>query len=207
MGFQKSSCSLQLWKQTQAFIILINTTYNTFLFHPPISKHSKRSKSIELYPNAMTLSIAGPIEMPCQIWIASVCGVFLNSAEIPFIEANIQSFSTDAERLCESLGHHGDARLVACGSSQKLYIGCTYLMPIILKRPANAAVSVLSLHTTQVVDFHGHLGFMVRTNCVGHFQKKNISHWTSGTFEHQVRPRWSGQGDAIWCESIAGYFH
>ena len=46
----------------------------------------------------------GPIEMPVKL-DPSVCRIFLNSAEIPFMKANIQGFSADAERLCESLGH------------------------------------------------------------------------------------------------------
>ena len=55
---------------------------------------------------------------------------------------------------------------VVYGCSKKLYIGCTVLILAILKRTATAAIPVLSLRTTQVVDFYGHRSFL----------KENISH-------------------------------
>ena len=68
--------------------------------------------------------------------------------------------------MAKDLLEHNDARSVAYRSSEKLYIGCTVLILAMLKRTATAAIPVLSLHTTQVVDFYGHRSF----------SKENISH-------------------------------
>ena len=99
IGFQNHSCSLQLWKGTQFFLISAIRHFVATLRFP---KHSRFSRS-----NRTRMpwhSNVGPIEMPVKL-DPSVCRIFLNSAEIPFMKANIQSFSADAERLCESLGH------------------------------------------------------------------------------------------------------
>ena len=68
--------------------------------------------------------------------------------------------------MAKDLLEHNDARLVVYGCSEKLYIGCTCLILTILKGTATAAIPVLSLRTTQVVNFYGHRSF----------SKENISH-------------------------------
>ena len=97
----------------------------------------------------------GPSEMPVKL-DPSVCRIFLNSAEIPFMKANIQSFSTNAERLCESLGHGKRFAWTFAMLDQWLtgvHRSCTlatliYLMPVILKRSANAVVIQLAHYSS-----------------------------------------------------------
>ena len=136
----------------------------------------------------------GPSEMPVKL-DPSVCRIFLNSAEIPFMKANIQSFSTNAERLCESLGHGKRFAWTFAMLDQwltGLHGSCTlatliYLMPVILKRSANAVVRLFSLHTTQVVDFYGHRSFW----------KENISHCCRFNFKIHLE-NYIGQFETIW---------
>ena len=89
--------------------------------------------------------------------------------------------------MAKDLLEHNDARLVVYGCSGKLYTGCTVLILAILKRTANAAIPVLSLRTTQVVDFYRHRSFW----------KENISHCSWFNFKIHLE-NYAGQFETIW---------
>ena len=202
--FPKIILQFAIMKRTHLFIILERRDTTPF-FSPPDFPNIPNTANLTNCTPMSWLSHIGPIEMPFKFGSKRRWNLFeqrwnpIHLGQHPKLQHWCGTLVWEPWPWQKDLFQHSDARLVTYRSSQKLYIGCTFLMPVILKRSANAVVRVLSF--LKLLTSMGTLVSWCPPTALAISKRK-----TSPT-EHQehlnIRQDLDDQGDAIWCDSIA----